>query len=320
MRKEDWVEAPSAHRSLEGGLAPPCVGSRLLAPPNSQCPDLFSVWKGCCSPAPGKREGVSVLLPALQLCCRQMLLWQVLVGRRGEPNDPMPWVSPDMSSGTSISWWFWLGWGGCVSSLQLAEEDVVKNVTHWTLLGHHNSSTENSSTATPPPLDPADVPRGPCWETTVGIVRNSLRSKSLGWFGVRNFLLLMRFLAFPGLTFSLEMTSPFPTVTEHHQGTVSPWPRFSSHGDEIPSWKGPGHAQLCGTCREEHKRPGSLQPCLHRVFVPITTAPLKQTCLYGLLLDFSSHCSKIQPEDMPQITPDTSQILTHHKAMGQEQN
>ncbi|NXX89197.1 TMC2 protein, partial [Centropus bengalensis] len=53
--------------------------------------------------------------------------------------------------------------------LQLAEEDVVKNITRWMLLGHHNSSVGNSSTTTPPPLDPADVPRGPCWETTVGI-------------------------------------------------------------------------------------------------------------------------------------------------------
>ncbi|NXX83036.1 TMC2 protein, partial [Urocolius indicus] len=53
--------------------------------------------------------------------------------------------------------------------LQLAEEDVVKNITHWTLLAHHNSSLGNDSTGTPPPLDPADVPRGPCWETTVGI-------------------------------------------------------------------------------------------------------------------------------------------------------
>ncbi|NXV82696.1 TMC2 protein, partial [Atlantisia rogersi] len=59
------------------------------------------------------------------------------------------------------------GWK--VSSLQLAEEDVVKNITRWTLLSHHNSSAGNGSAATPPPLDPADVPRGPCWETTVGI-------------------------------------------------------------------------------------------------------------------------------------------------------
>ncbi|XP_040449398.1 transmembrane channel-like protein 2 [Falco naumanni] len=52
---------------------------------------------------------------------------------------------------------------------KLAEEDVVRNITHWTLLGHHNSSMGNGSTAAPPLLDPADVPRGPCWETTVGI-------------------------------------------------------------------------------------------------------------------------------------------------------
>ncbi|NWI17922.1 TMC2 protein, partial [Crypturellus soui] len=51
---------------------------------------------------------------------------------------------------------------------KLAEEDVLRNMTHWTLLSHHNN-TGNGSTATPPPLDPADVPRGPCWETTVGI-------------------------------------------------------------------------------------------------------------------------------------------------------
>ncbi|NXY78310.1 TMC2 protein, partial [Glareola pratincola] len=59
------------------------------------------------------------------------------------------------------------GWE--VSPLQLAEEDVVKNITRWTLLGYHNSSAGNGSATTPPPLDPADVPRGPCWETTVGI-------------------------------------------------------------------------------------------------------------------------------------------------------
>ncbi|XP_050564719.1 transmembrane channel-like protein 2 [Cygnus atratus] len=52
---------------------------------------------------------------------------------------------------------------------KLAEEDVVKNITRWMLLGHHNSSMGNSSADTPPPLDPADMPRGPCWETTVGI-------------------------------------------------------------------------------------------------------------------------------------------------------
>lgn len=28
----------------------------------------------------------------------------------------------------------------------------------------------NDSDATPPPMNPADVIRGPCWETAVGIV------------------------------------------------------------------------------------------------------------------------------------------------------
>lgn len=28
----------------------------------------------------------------------------------------------------------------------------------------------NDSEATPPPMDPSDVIRGPCWETAVGIV------------------------------------------------------------------------------------------------------------------------------------------------------
>lgn len=99
------------------------------------------------------------------------------------------------------------GWGvGVSSSLQLAEEDVVKNITHWTLLGHHNSSMENGSSATPPPLDPADVPRGPCWETTVGIVRNSLCSKPLGWFGMGLFVAVFsiaRVGAFPANDISL---------------------------------------------------------------------------------------------------------------------
>lgn len=53
---------------------------------------------------------------------------------------------------------------------QLAEEEVIKNITHWTLFTYYNLSAVNNSTVTPPPLDPADMPRGPCWETTVGIV------------------------------------------------------------------------------------------------------------------------------------------------------
>uniref|UniRef100_A0ABM5GPT2 Transmembrane channel-like protein n=1 Tax=Pogona vitticeps TaxID=103695 RepID=A0ABM5GPT2_9SAUR len=52
---------------------------------------------------------------------------------------------------------------------KLAEEGVIRNMTHWTILMYHNSSAGNQSTVTPPPMHPADVHRGPCWETTVGI-------------------------------------------------------------------------------------------------------------------------------------------------------
>ncbi|XP_075437822.1 transmembrane channel-like protein 2, partial [Ascaphus truei] len=53
---------------------------------------------------------------------------------------------------------------------KLSQEESVKNVTYWTLYNYYNSSTAiNGSDTTPPPLHPADVPRGPCWETNVGV-------------------------------------------------------------------------------------------------------------------------------------------------------
>ncbi|XP_073488860.1 transmembrane channel-like protein 2 [Aquarana catesbeiana] len=53
---------------------------------------------------------------------------------------------------------------------KLAQEDIIKNITHWTLYNYYNASTFiNGTDTTPPPLHPADVPRGPCWETNVGV-------------------------------------------------------------------------------------------------------------------------------------------------------
>ncbi|XP_068942214.1 transmembrane channel-like protein 2, partial [Petaurus breviceps papuanus] len=52
--------------------------------------------------------------------------------------------------------------------LKLANEEAIKNITHWTLFNYYNASMWNES-VTRPPLHPADVPRGSCWETTVGI-------------------------------------------------------------------------------------------------------------------------------------------------------
>uniref|UniRef100_A0A8C8ZVX0 Transmembrane channel-like protein n=1 Tax=Prolemur simus TaxID=1328070 RepID=A0A8C8ZVX0_PROSS len=52
--------------------------------------------------------------------------------------------------------------------LKLSKEEKIKNITHWTLLNYYNSSGWNESVPRPP-LHPADVPRGSCWETAVGI-------------------------------------------------------------------------------------------------------------------------------------------------------
>ncbi|EPQ13012.1 Transmembrane channel-like protein 2 [Myotis brandtii] len=52
--------------------------------------------------------------------------------------------------------------------LKLSNEETIKNITHWTLFNYYNSSGWNES-APRPPLHPADVPRGSCWETAVGI-------------------------------------------------------------------------------------------------------------------------------------------------------
>uniref|UniRef100_A0A2K6NG79 Transmembrane channel-like protein n=1 Tax=Rhinopithecus roxellana TaxID=61622 RepID=A0A2K6NG79_RHIRO len=52
--------------------------------------------------------------------------------------------------------------------LKLANEETIKNITHWTLFNYYNSSGWNESVPRPP-LHPADVPRGSCWETAVGI-------------------------------------------------------------------------------------------------------------------------------------------------------
>ncbi|KAM4842692.1 transmembrane channel-like protein 2 [Thomomys bottae] len=52
--------------------------------------------------------------------------------------------------------------------LKLSKEETIKNITHWTLFNYYNSSGWNDSVPRPA-LHPADVPRGSCWETAVGI-------------------------------------------------------------------------------------------------------------------------------------------------------
>lgn len=55
---------------------------------------------------------------------------------------------------------------------QLQEEQAIKNASIWAMKEYYAnySLLVNGTEVTPPPMDPADVIRGPCWETAVGIV------------------------------------------------------------------------------------------------------------------------------------------------------
>uniref|UniRef100_A0AAR2JG86 Transmembrane channel-like protein n=1 Tax=Pygocentrus nattereri TaxID=42514 RepID=A0AAR2JG86_PYGNA len=54
---------------------------------------------------------------------------------------------------------------------KLEEEKDIKNASIWFMKEYFANFTANNpnETGTPPPIEPADVIRGPCWETTVGI-------------------------------------------------------------------------------------------------------------------------------------------------------
>ncbi|KAI9999380.1 hypothetical protein NQD34_018273, partial [Periophthalmus magnuspinnatus] len=54
---------------------------------------------------------------------------------------------------------------------KLEEEQSIKNQSIWAMKEYYANFSRlmNDSEATPPPMDPADVIRGPCWETAVGI-------------------------------------------------------------------------------------------------------------------------------------------------------
>uniref|UniRef100_A0A3Q3A8J3 Transmembrane channel-like protein n=1 Tax=Kryptolebias marmoratus TaxID=37003 RepID=A0A3Q3A8J3_KRYMA len=54
---------------------------------------------------------------------------------------------------------------------KLEEEQSIKNASIWALKEYYANYTRllNDTDSTPPPMNPADVIRGPCWETAVGI-------------------------------------------------------------------------------------------------------------------------------------------------------
>lgn len=64
--------------------------------------------------------------------------------------------------------------------LQLESEKVIKNSTEWTLNQYYTnySSFFNTTDVPLPNVHPADVIRGPCWETAVGIVSKVLVQNS----------------------------------------------------------------------------------------------------------------------------------------------
>ncbi|KAM9841015.1 transmembrane channel-like protein 2-A [Aulostomus maculatus] len=54
---------------------------------------------------------------------------------------------------------------------KLEEEQAIKNASIWAMKEYYANYSRlvNDTEATPPPMNPADVIRGPCWETAVGI-------------------------------------------------------------------------------------------------------------------------------------------------------
>ncbi|XP_039608801.1 transmembrane channel-like protein 2-A [Polypterus senegalus] len=52
---------------------------------------------------------------------------------------------------------------------KLEEEHSIMNMTTSAINMYYANVTLNGTEVTPPPIDPADVIRGPCWETAVGI-------------------------------------------------------------------------------------------------------------------------------------------------------
>ncbi|XP_075885438.1 transmembrane channel-like protein 2-A [Nelusetta ayraudi] len=54
---------------------------------------------------------------------------------------------------------------------KLEEEQSIKNASIWAMKEYYANYTLllNDTEATPPPMDPSDVIRGPCWETAVGV-------------------------------------------------------------------------------------------------------------------------------------------------------
>lgn len=63
----------------------------------------------------------------------------------------------------------------------MLDEKAVKNATEWAYQEYYANYSSFHNTTDVPPLNipPADVVRGPCWETAVGIVRGKIMNQRL---------------------------------------------------------------------------------------------------------------------------------------------
>lgn len=76
--------------------------------------------------------------------------------------------------------------------MQLEEEESIKNASIWAMKEYYANYTRliNDTESTPPPMDPSDVIRGPCWETAVGIVLRMKKNQLLYTTHFRHILLM----------------------------------------------------------------------------------------------------------------------------------
>ncbi|XP_078251397.1 transmembrane channel-like protein 2-A, partial [Rhinoraja longicauda] len=98
---------------------------------------------------------------------------------------------------------------------QLAEEESIKNKT-LAMMNAFNL-TSNSSTPGIPQIDPADFPRGPCWETGVGLEFTKLTVSDIlvtyGSIFVGDFLRAL-FVRFVNYCWCWDLEYGFPSYTE----------------------------------------------------------------------------------------------------------
>ncbi|XP_072925933.1 transmembrane channel-like protein 2-A [Hemitrygon akajei] len=101
-------------------------------------------------------------------------------------------------------------------NVQLAEEESIKNKT-LAMMNSFNLTSNNSTTGSIPQIDPADFPRGPCWETGVGMEFTKLTVSDIlvtyGSIFVGDFLRAL-FVRFINYCWCWDLEYGFPSYTE----------------------------------------------------------------------------------------------------------